>query len=230
MRVLTYNIHSCQGADGRFDMNRTLAVIRAINADVVALQEVENSGELAKSFLRKVESLDYRSVIYGPTFFRKGADYGNLLLSKYPVRSERKIDLSWRKREPRGAISVELTTELGVCRFWATHFGLGMRERKGQAMRLLREMERPDSNHVPARILVGDLNEWRGFGAPLRLLRRHFPSISRCRTFPSAFPVVALDRILMASRQWRMSTKVPDVPQVKAASDHLPLVADISLA
>jgi endonuclease/exonuclease/phosphatase family metal-dependent hydrolase len=227
MKLLTYNIHSCLGVDKRVDVDRTVSVIRAIAADVVALQEVENAGEAATSFLKKIKGLDYVSVIYGPTLARSGSDYGNLLLSRYPITSKQKIDLSWRKREPRGAISVRLATEWGHCRLSATHFGLGVRERKIQATRLLDRLEQDNLDDPAADILLGDLNEWRGFAGSLRLLRQRFQQISRCRTFPSILPVVGLDRILMASPTWHMSASIPDVPDGRTASDHLPLVADI---
>lgn len=42
MRLATYNIHACIGADGRFEPERIVKVLHEINADVVTLQEVEH--------------------------------------------------------------------------------------------------------------------------------------------------------------------------------------------
>ena len=40
LRIATYNIHRCRGLDGRTNPSRVADVIRAIEPDVIALQEV----------------------------------------------------------------------------------------------------------------------------------------------------------------------------------------------
>ena len=227
MRLLSYNIHSCVGADGLLDINRTLEVIAASDADVVALQEVENAGHAAKSFLQAVERLGYKECIYGPTFFRRGSEYGNLLLSRYPVSAVRKLDISQRRAEPRGAISVQLDTEYGRCGLTATHLGLTAWERFRQARQLLSEIIEPQLQRLRAAILLGDLNEWFWPSPALMLLTKRLPERSRLRTFPSRFPVFRLDRVMMAGLDLGLSACVPNVPHARTASDHLPLVAEI---
>ena len=44
LRIATYNVHRCRGLDGRTRPERIAAVLRAIDADVVALQEVVGAG------------------------------------------------------------------------------------------------------------------------------------------------------------------------------------------
>ena len=41
VRVLTYNIHHGEGMDGKIDLERIAAVIKRLEPDVVALQEVD---------------------------------------------------------------------------------------------------------------------------------------------------------------------------------------------
>jgi endonuclease/exonuclease/phosphatase family metal-dependent hydrolase len=40
LRVATYNIHKCRGLDRRVRPERILDVLKHINADIIALQEV----------------------------------------------------------------------------------------------------------------------------------------------------------------------------------------------
>ena len=40
--LATYNIHACIGTDGHFDPFRIVDVIREMDADIIALQEVEH--------------------------------------------------------------------------------------------------------------------------------------------------------------------------------------------
>ncbi|HSB62047.1 MAG TPA: endonuclease, partial [Vicinamibacteria bacterium] len=47
-------------------------------------------------------------------------------------------------------------------------------------------------------VLLGDVNEWNPFAAPLRALRRCFGRAPAPATFPSVWPLLALDRVFAA--------------------------------
>jgi endonuclease/exonuclease/phosphatase family metal-dependent hydrolase len=77
-------------------------------------------------------------------------------------------------------------------------------------------------------ILMGDLNEWFMWGKPLRQLVSHFQSVPAPATFPSVFPLFALDRIWIRPRHRLVRVRVHRSPLARKASDHLPLLARIS--
>src|SRR5690606_25441700 len=99
-------IHSCVGTDGREDAERVFKVIREADADIVALQEVDRYHAADESLLHSLEALPEYEVVYGPTFERIHGHFGNVLMSRFPIRSKQMIDLSVSNREPRGAVSV----------------------------------------------------------------------------------------------------------------------------
>jgi endonuclease/exonuclease/phosphatase family metal-dependent hydrolase len=57
LRVATYNIHRCRGLDGRTSPARVADVIRAIDADVVALQEVIGAGPTSQGHAEELGAL-----------------------------------------------------------------------------------------------------------------------------------------------------------------------------
>ena len=61
LRVATYNIHRCRGLDGRTNPARIAEVIRAIDADVIALQEVIGAGQASPGHAEEL-----RNLIVGP--------------------------------------------------------------------------------------------------------------------------------------------------------------------
>jgi len=108
--VATYNIHRCIGRGRRVDPWRTLDVIESLDADVIALQEVETPAVPSPAtitLLRRLAGLGYEPVL-GPTVRSHRHSYGNVLLSRLPVRRRTRIDLSHAGREPRGLIDVRL--------------------------------------------------------------------------------------------------------------------------
>lgn len=224
--LATYNIHCCVGQDGRYDPERTLAVVRELDADVIALQEVESRTRSGSDLLKRIGERTGFEVIAGPTLERESGPYGNVLLTRGRVDSIGRIDLSVTAREPRGAIAADLGWGERSIHVVATHLGLKPAERRTQVMRLLSLFEpggdRPD-------VLMGDLNEWFLWGRPLRWLRAKFGTTAEPATFPARFPILPLDRIWVSPTSRLRRVAVHRSPLARLASDHLPLTAVVDL-
>ncbi len=225
LRASTYNIHSSVGADGRRDPGRIARVIRSIDPDLIGLQEVD-FGYWRRSGREELGSLESETglrLILGPTLARKGAYYGNALLTRLPVVSSRRHDLSVSGFEPRGALEVRLKSGHLCLRAVVTHFGLKKAERACQIRGLLRLLE---DDSADLTLLFGDFNEWSVFGPACRRLNRAMGRAVSRATFPSRFPLFRLDRIwcrpsAALGKVWAVKTGL-----TRNASDHLPLAAE----
>jgi endonuclease/exonuclease/phosphatase family metal-dependent hydrolase len=224
MRLATYNIHACIGTDGRFDPQRIACVLRELEADVVALQEVEHRLVDGQDLLQFLAAETSHTAIAGPTLLRATCSYGNALLTQLPILTVKRIDLSLPSREPRGALDVTLDWHGQQVQVVATHLGLRPGERRQQVRRLLTLFE---SGTADISVLLGDLNEWLLWGRPLRWLRRRFAPTPQPRTYPAGFPLFALDRIWVHPRSALTSLERHDSPAARRASDHLPARAEL---
>jgi len=226
IRIASYNIHRCIGGDGRCDPSRIAAVLREIGADVIALQEVDSEhwGEGGGDQLAVLAAATGYEPVAGPTLKSSGGHYGNAILTRLPLRSVRRHDLSVVGREPRGAIDAELDATAGSLRVVATHLGLRPRERR-QQLRALAALV--DEGGGWRGVLLGDMNEW--VPGALRPLHARLAALPALRTFPARRPLLALDRIWVGPRQSFHSARVHRSPAAVAASDHLPLVASIEV-
>ncbi len=229
--VASYNVHKCVGTDGRFDPARIVQVIREIGADVIALQEADKRfGE--RDGLLDLDRLERETGLARvPVLGRAKAHgwHGNVVLFRRgSVRTVRQISLPGL--EPRGAILTEIELEGGgAVRIIAAHFGLLRRSRTRQVDMICDIMR--DSHDIPT-LLMGDLNEWRvNDRSALNLLETALGRLpATAPSFPSRFPLLALDRII-ANRQAALSpVAVHDTPLARLASDHLPIKASVTLA
>ena len=226
LTIVSYNVHRAIGRDRRCQPERILGVLREIDGDIVALQEVE-AGDTGAEMLAWLAKQTGFHFVAGTTLIRSDGHYGNGLLSRLPIRSSTLCDLSWRGREPRGAIAADIETGNDDClRVVATHLGLRPAERRDQVQRLIKLF-----TDVPREkaVLLGDLNEWFLWGRPLRRLHRYFKHTPHVATFPSRAPFLALDRVWAHPRSLLKRLRVHTTPLARVASDHLPLVATLDV-
>ncbi|MDT8310294.1 MAG: endonuclease/exonuclease/phosphatase family protein [Methylophaga sp.] len=226
LRIASFNIHACIGSDGRFDPARIAAVIREIDADVLALQEVEHH------LINEEDLLDYlaRSTGYqavaGPTLMRETRHYGNALLTRLPIINSQSRDISVSPYEPRAVIEAQLAADEKTLTVMATHLGLWPAERRMQVRQLLSLLALQTADIT---LLLGDLNEWFLWGRPLRWLHKFFRRSRHILTFPAYFPLFSLDRIWVTPEHALLAQHSHRSQLSRIASDHLPIIAEINV-
>ncbi len=224
--VATYNVHRWTGLNGhaKSDPARAGFVISEIGADVIALQEVMRSHDGNDPLETLAEALGMH-VAFAATRVHKRGELGNAILSRWPIGAASILDLSFSRMEKRVAVSAQIPFESGVLDVVSTHLALADRTRHRQVRALL---EHPRLQSGPT-LLLGDMNSWRKCPATRALAKgmvgneTDFPM-----SFPSARPVLALDRIYTSGVKL-VSLVAHDSPAAQRASDHLPVVARIRL-
>jgi endonuclease/exonuclease/phosphatase family metal-dependent hydrolase len=221
LRIASYNVHSCRGSDGRTDANRIAAVIDELGCDTIGLQEVDYRLDYI------AERLGMQA-IPGLTLARHDGPFGNALLTRRKVLAVRRLGFTYSKREPRNALDVELEVKGQPLRVIVTHLGLWPAERRYQVKAILKMLrETPASERV---VVLGDINEWLPLGRPLRWMNGLFGRCPAERSFPSRWPLVALDRVWVRPRNALLALKAHRTPLSEVASDHLPVKAIVSAA
>lgn len=236
LRVVTYNIHKCRGMDRRVRPERIVAVLKEINPDLIALQEVlsidNDAHELDQA--RYVASAMRMECIIGENKRLHGGAYGNVTLSRWPIHYIENYDLSVRGAEPRGCLRTDIQLpDAGTIHLFNVHLGTSFMERRQQGRRLVDEALLNHPDLTGPRILVGDFNEWtRGLAS--RLLSAHLQSadirthLRRARTYPGLLPVVwHLDHVYHDGSLELERMSLHQSRLALMASDHLPLVADL---
>ena len=228
LRIATYNIHCCIGGDGRVDAARVAQVIAEVGCDTIGLQEVDSrsGGEHDSIQLDYLADATGMRAIAGHTIVRHTGHFGNALLTRRPVLAVRRHDLSFGRREPRGAIEVDLDIAGRTVRIIVTHLGLRPAERRYQVRKMLRLL-----HEVPAGqpvVVLGDINEWLPIGRPLRWLHNLLGQAPAERSFPARLPMFALDRVWVRPYQALLAFGTHRTAVARIASDHLPVKAIIA--
>jgi endonuclease/exonuclease/phosphatase family metal-dependent hydrolase len=216
LRIASYNVHGCRGTDGRKDAARIVSVIEELGCDTIGLQEVDYR-------------LDYIALklgmqaVPGLTLERHDGPYGNALITRRKVLDVRRLGFTYSKREPRNALDVDLEVEGETVRVIVTHLGLWPAERRYQVKKILSLVrETPIHERV---VILGDINEWLPLGRPLRWMHGLLGKAPYERSFPSRWPLFALDRAWVRPRHALLALKAHRSPLAVVASDHLPVKA-----
>ena len=226
VKVATWNIHMGRGRDGRRDLERVAKVIGNLGVDCIGLQEVDNHSHEAGDDLTRLAVATGMRAVAGPTMVRAGGEYGNALLSRWPVTRVVRHDLSVPGREPRGLLQAVIDCPNSPFYLAVTHLGLHPAERRRQVAAILSHL--PFDESLPL-LLLGDFNEWLLWGRPLRWLHRRFGRTPAPPSFPARWPLVRLDRILASGPVRLQGVGTIDTELTRMASDHLPVVAEIDL-
>jgi endonuclease/exonuclease/phosphatase family metal-dependent hydrolase len=232
IRVATYNIHRCRGLDGRTRPDRTAEVLASLDADVLALQEVIGAGTAGGGHAEELGAALGMGWVMAPARHLRGHLFGNVVLSRFPMRQHAQYDLSWKTCEPRCVQRVDLDVDGKLLHLYNVHLGTAFLERRFQAQRLAAVVS--DRRLAGPKVVLGDFNEWmKGLATTLlseRLqaidLRRH---LRRRRTYPGLFPILHLDHIYHEGHVEVLKLELPRTRQTLIASDHLPLVAELKV-
>jgi len=225
LRVLTYNIHHGEGVDGKLDLERIAGVINAVEPDLVALQEVDQKTERTGKVDQPAElaRLTKMNAAFGGNLRYQGGDYGNMVLSRFPIKQQRNHKLpSFDEGEPRGVleVEVELPDQAGAITFLSTHFDHRPpdQERIASAKTIL------ELTLQPLAILAGDLNDLPE-SKTLAALGKTWksPSEKPLPTIPVPTPKRQIDYVLFKpADRWKVVEA--RVLEEAIASDHRPLL------
>jgi endonuclease/exonuclease/phosphatase family metal-dependent hydrolase len=227
IRVMTWNIHGAHGRNPRFNLDRVIALIESHKPDVIALQEIDSRRPRAAGVTEPFKALEAALGVHSvgaKTIMTADGEYGQALISRWPICSSEVHDISYQEREPRRVIRCEIAAPCGTFRVIATHLGLSVGERRGQANALLRLIG--DTSLIT--VVLGDFNDWLWVGSVRKVLAARLPARSRQRTFPSFCPVFRFDRVYCNSTSALLSTRTDKT--ARELSDHLPIIAEIRIA
>lgn len=241
LRVMTYNIHHGEGADGQIDLQRLADVIAYSGADIIGLQEVDvrTRRSMGVDQIAVLAQLLRMESAFGSNLPYQGGNYGNGLLSRYPIQSSNNVSLYWAGGEPRGMLRAEVDAEGSPLTVFVTHLSLTAGENERQRQQIAGLLRKTDGHFV----LLGDMNvDWEYDTAPLfddaandawlqaidmsdesSPLRRLTTLGS---TFSSSRPTRRIDYIFL-SDDLTVTGEGAVFTLESLASDHLPVVAEI---
>ena len=233
-RVMTYNVHSCVGTDGKLDPSRIAEVIARSSADIVALQELD-VGQKRTDGLHQPEWLAERLSMFVHFTAARRCDeghYGNAILSRHPLSVMSEGNLARRSGEQRAVQWVKVSIGELEINVMNTHLSVQFRERLLQIQQLLgAEWIAKSEGHLPL-VVCGDLNSSR-FSPVYRGLRRDLVDAQRANgaravaTWPSRRPLFRIDHLFTSRSIAVLRCEVPRDRLTMLASDHLPLLAEL---
>jgi endonuclease/exonuclease/phosphatase family metal-dependent hydrolase len=228
IRVASYNIRRGLGTDWRRSLRRCVAVLREVDADVVALQE--SDPDFTEHLEAEAAEAIEATTPYVPVRLQDRDDAvgwrGNMLLMREGMTAIRTASVALHSPEqPRGALVADVGAGGSTIRIVGLHLGLLGGWRVQQAFTLLQHLQL-SAPQLPM-IIMGDFNEWQEGGGALRQFLNDHEVAATGRSFHSRLPVASLDKIIHSRELQVLAAGVHRSPLARQASDHLPIWAHL---
>jgi len=237
IKVMTYNIHHGKGTDKQLNLNRIAEVIEKSGADIIGLNEVDMCFSKRSHYKDQIRCLAKKlnmyvafapSLSFSSMYTSVSRQYGNALLSRYPILEEKGIRfyLIPFLAETRSLLETLIQVNEKRIQVIVTHLGLNPILRRIQINFILNQFSKTDDPTV----IMGDFNMitktklW-------RQMTNEYIDVWRTSgygnggTYPSSRPKLRLDYIFINDQFKVLGTEV--ITSVPKASDHLPLYASL---
>ncbi|NNC68828.1 MAG: oxidoreductase [Gammaproteobacteria bacterium] len=241
LRIMTYNVHSCIGMDGKISPERIARVIARYEPDVVALQELDvkkfRTGTVDQAHqIAKLLQMEFH---FHPAIHIEEERYGDAILTHLPMKLI-KADILPKisgspTLEPRGAIWVQVEVNGTLIQILNTHLDVRPRPRRTQLEAVLGADWLGHADCKGIKIFCGDLNTFPS-STLYRNITDNFKDTAQKSnkgspqgTFFTRFPATRIDYIFVNEQTEVLTTRVPNTELTRLASDHLPLFTDIRI-
>ena len=228
-KVATYNIRKAVGLDQRRNPARILSVLNEIDADIVALQEVDRRfGARVSAIPLALLAADTPYVPVPLNAYPAAIGWhGNAILVRKGIEVRHAQPIDMPTLEPRGAVMAELSVGGHALRVIGVHLDLSGLWRRKQIRALLAAVD-ASPRHMPT-VMMGDFNQWSDSGALSELAFHHHRLVQTPKSFHTSRPVARLDRIIVSHAVTVTAADCHISALSKQASDHLPLWATMQM-
>jgi endonuclease/exonuclease/phosphatase family metal-dependent hydrolase len=225
IKVATYNIRHAQAMNDKVDLDGLARVILEISPDMIGLQEVDKGWARSGNVNQAKYLADYTGMYYvfSAAMKRGSSEFGNAVLSRFPILKWESVALPSTVREPRSILTTWIELRGRMIQFVTTHLGLNQQERidhiNHKLLPLLQPKQRViltgDFNCLPSSPEVALIN---------RVMTDTCPPDQELPTFPADRPAEKIDYIMHSAQFKAVMVEVVHA----SASDHLPLVSELA--
>ena len=231
LRVLSINIHKGFDWRGQSRIHELRNAILSVEPDIVFLQEVHGKHLVENFELETLADEIWHDHSYAQNSINSGGDYGNAILSRYPIISSEFYDLSTNKLEKRNIQNAIIDIEGNILSCFNTHLNILRSSRRKQLEEIRCYLNQKKLQYA---ILAGDFNDlWqdsRELEKAIGFADSHYTIYGEyAKSFPSPIPFLRLDRLMTKGLEVN-ECKLLNDRIWKRLSDHLPIFCEIILS
>ena len=225
-KVLCYNTHNCVGLDGEFSCERIAKIISEVDADAVAVQELDSmtTRHPGVDVLSELAKHTGMHAVYAPTIDYRGGKYGIGMLTKQKPLSYRQVSLPCRS-EPRALLIIEMEEYYYCC----THLSLHEEDRVTSIGIIVDELSKLDKPVM----IAGDFNA-EPEEESMKMMAEEFAIFKKDAapyTFPADKPDIEIDYIclLKSGKVAIFEVLEHSIIDAPVESDHRQIVAEVKI-